>query len=128
MHNWTHTVQEHLNKSLGEEGLIKQAIFSKPTSFLSHPLPECFCRLSSGGEASVHLVKQKDKTVYGDEEKCPDWMSDGQQIESLDSAEEGDNKWDEEIESSEQAESNYDSGKSYLDNLIDQDEEMDPND
>lgn len=127
MHNWTLTVQEHLNKSLGEEGLIKQAIFSKPTSFLSHPLPECFCRISSG-EAPVHLVKEKGKTVYGDEEKCPDWMSDGQQIESLDSAEEGDNKWDEDIESSEQAEANYNSGKSYLDNLIDQDEEMDPND
>ncbi|CAK9322503.1 unnamed protein product [Citrullus colocynthis] len=127
MHNWTLTVQEHLNKSLGEEGLIKQAIFSKPTSFLSHPLPECFCRISSG-EAPVHLVKEEGKTVYGDEEKCPDWMSDGQQIESLDSAEEGDNKWDEDIESSEQADANYNSGKTYLDNLIDQDEEMDPND
>lgn len=116
-------MQEHLNKSLGEEGIVKQAIFSKPTSFLSHPLPECFCRISSD-EAPIRPVKEKGKTVYGDEEKCPEWMMDGRQVESLDSTE--DSKWDEEIE--EQAESNYNSGKSYLDNLIDQDEEMDPND
>ncbi|XP_022930555.1 protein EMBRYO SAC DEVELOPMENT ARREST 30 [Cucurbita moschata] len=127
MHNWTLLVQEHLNKSLGEEGLVKQAIFSKPTSFLSHPLPECFCRISSV-ETPDHLVKENGKTVYGDEEKCPDWMSEGRKIESLDLAEEGDNKGDEDMESSEQAESYYNSGKSYLDNLIDQDEEMDPND
>lgn len=120
-------MQEHLNKSLFEEGLIKQAIFSRPTLFLSHPLPECSCRISSA-EAPVHLVKEKGKTVYGDEEKCPEWMSDGRQVESLDSVEEGDTNWDEDNESSEQADSNYNSGKSYLDNLIDQDEEMDPND
>ncbi|KAK1306996.1 hypothetical protein QJS10_CPA10g01445 [Acorus calamus] len=44
--NWTIAVREHLNKTLGFEGLIMQSEASKSLSFLSHPLPECSCKTS----------------------------------------------------------------------------------
>ncbi|KAK1319002.1 Uncharacterized protein QJS10_CPB04g00866 [Acorus calamus] len=69
--NWTIAVREHLNKTLGFEGLIMQSQASKSVSFLSHPLPECSCRTSQ----FLNPVKDKDgELLYGGEDKCPNWM------------------------------------------------------
>ncbi|KAI3728904.1 hypothetical protein L6452_17549 [Arctium lappa] len=56
--SWTLAVRKHLNDSLGEEGLKRQFIQSKPISFLSHPIPECSCTIS---KTSSHNT-------------CPKWM------------------------------------------------------
>lgn len=66
-HNWTSLVREHLKKSLGIEGLIRQSLMSKPTSFLSHPLPECSCRIS---KSALTIISSEKSEV-----RCPDWMS-----------------------------------------------------
>ncbi|XP_022747930.1 tubulin alpha-3 chain-like [Durio zibethinus] len=54
--NWTLSAKEHLNRSLSEDGLIRQLLSSKPTSFLSHPLPECSNTIScpTGFECGIN--------------------------------------------------------------------------
>ncbi|XP_023755286.1 protein EMBRYO SAC DEVELOPMENT ARREST 30 isoform X1 [Lactuca sativa] len=56
--NWTLAARKHLNNSLGDEGLNRQFHQSKPSSFLSHPIPECTCT----------IFKQFGNT------KCPKWL------------------------------------------------------
>nr|XP_008360533.2 protein EMBRYO SAC DEVELOPMENT ARREST 30-like isoform X2 [Malus domestica] len=128
-HNWTLSVQEHLKKSLSEEGLTRQSVVSKPALFISHPLPECSCRMSSA-DAPVHVKGNDGRTVYGGEEECPKWMKHGQEV-PLDSAgEEGveDNELSQYGSTlDEQPESN-DSDRTNATLYSDQDEEMDPND
>ncbi|KAJ4844223.1 Protein EMBRYO SAC DEVELOPMENT ARREST 30 [Turnera subulata] len=75
-HNWTVAVREHLNKSLVEHGLIRQSLMSKPISFLSHPLPECSCRISPA-EVSNQLTSKDGRFLYGGEDECPKWMQRG---------------------------------------------------
>ncbi|GLT69923.1 hypothetical protein SLA2020_420320 [Shorea laevis] len=131
-HNWTLLVQEHLNKSLGEEGLTRQSLFSKPASFLSHPLPECSCRVSSA-EAPT-LVKGSDgRILYGGEDECPEWMEHGEKAVAFESAGEEGGKLDESEQEYEndivELPESYDSGGKTNATLVwDQDEEMDPND
>ncbi|XP_062003088.1 protein EMBRYO SAC DEVELOPMENT ARREST 30 [Rosa rugosa] len=130
-HNWILSVQEHLNKSLGEEGLIRQSLFSKPTSFISHPLPECSCRISSA-ESSVHLKGNDGRVVYGGEEECPKWMQQhGQEVPAQSTGEEVGKSDDNESSDYgnivvEEPESNDDRTNVTL--VFDQDDEMDPND
>ncbi|PRQ45908.1 putative GDP-fucose protein O-fucosyltransferase [Rosa chinensis] len=128
-HNWILSVQEHLNKSLGEEGLIRQSLFSKPTSFISHPLPECSCRISSA-ESSVHLKGNDGRVVYGGEEECPKWMQHGQEVPAQSTGEEVGKSDDNESSDYnivvEEPESNDDRTNVTL--VFDQDDEMDPND
>ena len=122
--NWTLSAKEHLNRSLSEDGLIRQSLLSKPTSFLSHPLPECSCRISS-----VEITKQikgKDgRVLYGGEQECPKWMqsaeAEGVKNDDSESAED-----DNDVV--EQLEPNGADVTSSLTSLIDQDEEWDPND
>ncbi|MBA0854369.1 hypothetical protein Goshw_029560, partial [Gossypium schwendimanii] len=71
--NWILSAREHLNRSLSEEGLIRQSLLSKPTSFLSHPIPECSCRISS--VEITKPIKGKDgRILFGGELECPKWM------------------------------------------------------
>ncbi|CAL0326764.1 unnamed protein product [Lupinus luteus] len=126
-HNWTTLVQEHLNKSLSEEGLIRQSLLSKPAIFLSHPLPECSCRIASASVASNPVRGKDGRFLYGDEDQCPKWIQAG----SL--AKEGVKSEDDsqpDYESNDFVnESNKDGAKSDQTRLWDQqDEEMDPND
>jgi len=104
-HNWTTAVRIHLNRSLGIDGFIAAALQSKPLSFLSHPLPECSCTTSKSPILNP-LKDSNGKIIYGDEEKCPEWMvkslamisskvsnSNDEDIEERESGEEsGDNK------------------------------------
>ncbi|KAE9590875.1 hypothetical protein Lal_00023025 [Lupinus albus] len=128
-HNWTTLVQQHLNKSLSEEGLIRQSLLSKPAMFLSHPLPECSCRIASADVASNHVRGKDGRFLYGDEDQCPKWIQAG----SL--AKEGVKSEDEtqtDYESNDfvnESESDKDGAKTNQTSLWDQqDEEMDPND
>ncbi|KAK8634218.1 hypothetical protein V6N13_015046 [Hibiscus sabdariffa] len=120
---WTLSVKEHLNRSLSEEGLIRQSLLSKPNSFLSHPLPECSCRISSLETAKQ--IKGKDgRVLYGDEHECPKWMQSAGAVGARNDdteSDEDDNDVDEQLE--------HDSGfPSSLTSTIDNDEEWDPND
>ncbi|XP_062166621.1 protein EMBRYO SAC DEVELOPMENT ARREST 30 isoform X3 [Alnus glutinosa] len=132
-HNWTLLVQEHLNKSLGEEGLIRQSLFSKPSSFLSHPLPECSCRVSSA-EPPTQVKGNDGRTVYGGEDECPEWMQHGEKAVAFESTGEEGGKVDEnefqeyENDIVQLPESLDSGGKTNVTLVWDQDEEMDPND
>ncbi|XP_037493828.1 protein EMBRYO SAC DEVELOPMENT ARREST 30 isoform X2 [Jatropha curcas] len=130
-HNWTLSVREHLNKSLGVDGLIRQSLLSKPNSFLSHPLPECSCRISST-EFQTPLKGKDGQYLYGGEDECPEWIQRGQEAFPLDStdAEEvknGDNDSDYGNDVVQQ-ESDDRGGKSSFTLPMDQDDEWDPND
>ncbi|XP_021282888.1 uncharacterized protein LOC110415535 [Herrania umbratica] len=122
--NWTLSAKEHLNRSLSEDGLIRQSLLAKPTSFLSHPLPECSCRISS-----VEITKQttdKDgRFLYGGEEECPKWMqsagAEGVKYDDTESAEDDNDVVD-------QLESDGADVTSSLTSQIDNDEEWDPDD
>ncbi|XP_052196528.1 protein EMBRYO SAC DEVELOPMENT ARREST 30-like isoform X2 [Diospyros lotus] len=63
-HNWTLSVREHLTKSLREEGLEREFRISKPSSFLSHPIPECSCRILNPTRVPAFLS-------YEGREECP---------------------------------------------------------
>ena len=122
--NWTLSAKEHLNRSLSEHGLIRQSLLSKPTSFLSHPLPECSCRISS--VETTKPMKGKDgRFLYGGEEECPKWMqsagAEGVRNDDTELAEDDNDVI-------EQLESEGDDVTSSLTSLIDHDEEWDPND
>ncbi|KAK8952631.1 hypothetical protein KSP40_PGU003713 [Platanthera guangdongensis] len=73
-HNWTLSIRQNLNHSLGIDGLIKESQMSKPKSFLSHPLPECSCRASKTSELQTPVKGPNGELLYGGEERCPDWM------------------------------------------------------
>ncbi|KAF8403436.1 hypothetical protein HHK36_011540 [Tetracentron sinense] len=133
--NWTLSVQEHLNKSLGEEGLVRESRLSKPTSFLAHPLPECSCRISGSAEISNQVKGSNGQFLYGGEDECPKWMQHGLAMGSLKAAsaqEEG--KIDEnespedEMDLDEQQESDDNGNRTDESPPSEQDEEMDPDD
>eukprot|EP00258_Populus_trichocarpa_P030793 XP_024446812.1 protein EMBRYO SAC DEVELOPMENT ARREST 30 isoform X2 [Populus trichocarpa] len=130
---WKHVVREHLNKSLSEDGLIRQSLLSKPTTFLSHPLPECSCRIPSA-EVPKQVKGNDGRFLYGGEDECPRWMQLSQEDTRSESAvvEEGsDDNSESEYENDgvEQQESDDSRGRSSLTQIpMDQDDEWDPND
>ncbi|GLT95373.1 hypothetical protein SLE2022_130580 [Rubroshorea leprosula] len=123
-YSWTLSVREHLNKSLSEEGLIRQSQLSKPRLFLSHPLPECLCRISP--VEVTNELRFNDQVLYGDEVECPKWMhSNGAEEVKIDDVElvEDDNDVVDQ-----QPESDEGSNRDSLTQLLEQDDEWDPND
>ena len=72
--NWTVLVREHLNKSLDVDGFIAEAHMSKSTSFISHPFPECFCRVSKLADVPNPIKEPNGELLYGGEDECPEWM------------------------------------------------------
>lgn len=132
--NWTVLVREHLNRSSGVDGLIKESLESKRTSFLSHPLPECSCRTPESTAGISEPVKGSNgKLLYGGEDECPEWMQRGLatvssrkislQEESVDESELREDDMD-----LEQPESDDGGNKVDASRPSDQDEEMDPDD
>ena len=67
-------MRDHLNRSLGLDGVIAEARTSKPTSFLSHPLPECSCRASKQADILSPVKGPKGEVLHGGEGQCPEWM------------------------------------------------------
>lgn len=121
--NWTVLLKEHLNKSLDEDGLIRQSLLSKPSSFLSHPLPECSCRISSIG-LSRRRKDDDGRFLYGGEDECPKWISAGAERDKNDDVE----SLEYESDLSDQPEPDEDAAKNSDSLPFDHDDEWDPND
>ncbi|KAK1581063.1 hypothetical protein Q3G72_002724 [Acer saccharum] len=129
-HNWTLSVKDHLNKSLGEDGLIRQSLFSKPVSFLSHPFPECSCRTLSV-KVPDQLKSNDGRILYGGEDECPTWMKRSQEAGSVEATDGRNNDSDlaeYESDTTELPESDDDGSKSSTALPFDRDDEWDPND
>ncbi|KAJ6697246.1 hypothetical protein OIU85_003599 [Salix viminalis] len=133
-HTWKRVVREHLNKSLSEDGLIRQSLLSKPTTFLSHPLPECSCRIPSA-EVPKQVKGNDGRFLYGGEDECPRWMQLSQEDDTHSEsavAEEGSDDNSESVYKNggvEQQESDDSRGRSSLTQIpVDKDDEWDPND
>ncbi|KAI8566430.1 hypothetical protein RHMOL_Rhmol02G0039900 [Rhododendron molle] len=129
--NWTLSVRQHLNKSLGEEGLEREFRQSKPTSFLSHPIPECSCRILKPTEIASTTNKNKinHHLSYEGENVCPKWMHEGVKTVSYQKnpANESESQEDE-LDFEEQPELDNGGSTTVTTLLLEQDEEMDPND
>ncbi|GJT14433.1 hypothetical protein Tco_0861475 [Tanacetum coccineum] len=110
--NWTLAARKHLNNSLGEEGLKRQLLQSKPNSFLSHPIPECSCTIS--------------KPIGNNE--CPKWLKDSfLKSRTQENTRENENEQIDVERDEEEIGSDDEEGRStYF--YLDQDQEMDPND
>ncbi|OUZ99464.1 GDP-fucose protein O-fucosyltransferase [Macleaya cordata] len=132
--NWTLSVQEHLNKSLSEEGLVRESRLSKPTSFLSHPLPECSCRTSESSKIPIAVKDENDRLLYGGEDECPKWMQHGlTSVSAVAVTKEDGNVGENESSEDEpdldgQQESDEMGNRTDSNSPSDQDEEMDPDD
>ncbi|KVI04110.1 GDP-fucose protein O-fucosyltransferase [Cynara cardunculus var. scolymus] len=107
--NWTLAARQHLNNSLGEEGLNRHFLESKPISFLSHPIPECICTISQS---------------IGDNE-CPKWLKDSSFRSKTQETNENEETDDETDEG--QLGNSQDEGRSKS-SVFERDSEMDPND
>ncbi|KAI9123700.1 hypothetical protein K1719_005000 [Acacia pycnantha] len=127
-HNWTRLVQQHLNNSLGEEGLIRQSLRSKPAMFLSHPLPECSCRVTSSATPASRVKSKDGRFLFGDEEECPKWMKHASQTGSGTEGVTVEDNGLPDYESNDFIEESDKNGKTNLTLIWEQDEEMDPND
>ncbi|KAL2942862.1 Protein EMBRYO SAC DEVELOPMENT ARREST 30 [Bienertia sinuspersici] len=117
--HWILSVREHLNRSVSDEGLLRELQLSKPNSFLSYPIPECSCRTTNSAEILSSL--------YGDVHECPKWMEKGLKVNLHDSiistieSQEDDAELDKVMEP--------DEGNSMQTKpSLEQDEEMDPDD
>ncbi|XP_020107040.1 uncharacterized protein LOC109723176 [Ananas comosus] len=120
--NWTISLRELLNKSAGVDGFVAEARLLKPTSFLSHPLPECSCRASNLIGSASPEKDSYGQLVYGGEDECPEWIKRGLAIVSAEVSDDDEGDLPEEDdEAQEQPES--DANRSS-----EQDEEMDPDD
>ncbi|KAL8159632.1 hypothetical protein V2J09_001169 [Rumex salicifolius] len=119
-HDWTVSIRQHLNKSLEEEGLSRELKSSKPAFFLSHPVPECSCKISD----STQILG----SVYKDIDECPKWMDRGAILQQ-DKGTRGDETQEEEGETDEWQEfDEANNAAAQTANSSDQDEEMDPDD
>ncbi|CAO2836948.1 unnamed protein product [Amaranthus hypochondriacus] len=116
--SWILSVREHLNKSVSEEGLLREFRLSKPTFFLSYPIPECSCKTSNTDELVSSIFKGVDE--------CPKWMEKGLKISSPDSSSVNESLEDD-AELDKQFEPEEDNSTQTRPS-IEQDEEMDPDD
>ncbi|CAI9299357.1 unnamed protein product [Lactuca saligna] len=110
--NWTLAVRKHLNNSLGDEGLNRQFHQSKPSSFLSHPIPECTCT----------IFKQFGNT------KCPKWLKDSfteSKTQETKITDENEQQPDDETDEWQSGSEDENQSK---DSTFEQDSEIDPND
>ncbi|XP_072982025.1 protein EMBRYO SAC DEVELOPMENT ARREST 30 isoform X1 [Typha latifolia] len=128
-HNWTVLVREHLNKSLSVDGFLAEALLSKPTSFLSHPLPECSCRTSKFLGIANAVKDRYGQLLYGGEEECSEQMV----LNLAKSSKADESKDDEEGELPEddtdtEGQTESDNGGNDSNRPLEQDEEMDPDD
>lgn len=117
--SWILSVREHLNRSVSEEGLLKELQSSKPTSFLSYPIPECSCRTSNSAEILGSL--------YGDIDECPKWMEKGLKVSLHETVISTNESQEDDAELDKQMEPDEDNSTQTKPSL-DQDEEMDPDD
>lgn len=117
--SWILSVREHLNKSVGEEGLLRELRSSKATAFLSYPIPECSCRTTNSPDVIGSL--------YRDVDECPKWMEKGLKVSLQDTVISGNESPEDDAELDKQLEPDEDDSTQTKSSL-EQDEEMDPDD
>lgn len=124
--NWTILVRQHLNASLSEEGIKKKFSQSKSLSFLSHPIPECSCRIMKTLDTQSDSRKAKAQNLFKGKDECPSWMerTRAATITLENAATEDESEYDIDLGLQN---SDYQNRKSDS-TPTDQDEEMDPND
>ncbi|XP_042055635.1 protein EMBRYO SAC DEVELOPMENT ARREST 30-like [Salvia splendens] len=121
--NWTLAVREHLNKSMGEDGIMKGFRRVKPKSFLSHPLPECLCTTIKRADLKQLQKSSKYKTIYEGQDECPNGIARAGPRESSDE----DTEAQEDETDTDIIESDESSQAETIPSM-EQDEEMDPDD
>ncbi|XP_042051072.1 protein EMBRYO SAC DEVELOPMENT ARREST 30-like [Salvia splendens] len=121
--NWTLAVREHLNKSMGEDGIVKGFRRVKPKSFLSHPLPECLCTTIKRADLKQLQKSSKYKTIYEGQVECPNGIARAGPRESSDE----DTEAQEDETDTDIIESDESSQAETIPSM-EQDEEMDPDD
>ncbi|KAL6970544.1 Protein EMBRYO SAC DEVELOPMENT ARREST 30 [Sarracenia purpurea var. burkii] len=127
--NWTFSVREHLNRSLGEEGLKREFRHSKSTSFLSHPVPECSCRIFKASEIIPGSTNGLNNPLpYRGEDKCPKWMEHSLTTIRYQKNRANESESEDEIDLEEQQEPDDEGSTTATTLSLEQDEEMDPND
>lgn len=72
--NFTVSVKDHLNKSLAEEGLTWEFHLAKPSSFLSHPVPECLCTVLKTADIMQFEKGSSYHQLYVKQDECPSWL------------------------------------------------------
>ncbi|GAB2288981.1 O-fucosyltransferase 27 [Dionaea muscipula] len=71
---WLSSARKHLKNSL-LDGLAEASTRSKPSSFLTHPVPECSC--SSYSARTPSPSRSSPEVSLGTLHSCPSWMSGG---------------------------------------------------
>ncbi|KAB5561030.1 hypothetical protein DKX38_005987 [Salix brachista] len=72
-HTWLTSIRSHLRRSL-IDGVIRASRKSKPSSFLSHPVPECSCLRYDLTKRSPHSTGAPVEASLGITHHCPKWM------------------------------------------------------
>ncbi|KAJ4833090.1 O-fucosyltransferase 27 [Turnera subulata] len=73
-HTWLTSVRKHMTRSLIDG--IREAVKSKPQSFLSNPVPECSCSTAETSlNASSPSVRAQVEAILGVTHRCPAWMN-----------------------------------------------------
>lgn len=110
------------------EGVVSSAMFSRPVSFLAHPLPECSCRTPKS--PVVEPAKDSDgRFLFGGEVECPDWMTRSLAMPSARSNEPQNEDYEDELpEDGSSPGTQQESDRSDSNKSSEQDEEMDPDD
>ena len=73
---WLKSVRRHLRKTL-LDGLTEASKWSKPLSFISHPVPECACLRYDSFDTSSNATSPSTSQVWaalGVAHRCPAWM------------------------------------------------------
>lgn len=118
---WVLTVREHLNKSVGAEGLLRELQLSKPANFLSYPVPECSCTTSTASESL--------RSLYGAVDECPKWLENGLTVSLQETMKNGNlSSPEDEAELDAQLEPDESDSATETKPSLEQDEEMDPDD
>uniref|UniRef100_A0A6N2LFN3 O-fucosyltransferase family protein n=1 Tax=Salix viminalis TaxID=40686 RepID=A0A6N2LFN3_SALVM len=72
-HTWLTSIRSHLRRSL-IDGVIRASRKSKPSSFLSHPVPECSCLRYDLTKRTPHSTGAPVEASLGLTHHCPKWM------------------------------------------------------
>lgn len=96
--------------------------------FLSHPLPECSCRVTSSATPANHVKSMDGRFLFGDEEQCPKWMKRASQENSDIEGVMVEDNGSPDYEINDFGEESDKNDKTNVTMIWEQDEEMDPND
>lgn len=125
--NWTLAVREHLNKSMGEDGVMKGFHRVKGKSFLSHPLPECSCTAIKKADQVQLQKSSKFKILYQGQDECPQGIAPGLEVVGSRESSVDDTETQEDESDTDMLESDENSQPETIPSM-EQDEEMDPDD